>query len=333
MTRTVVSFQVWEKIIGAPVSYYDLPSRNAFVSLSDEILQLHEGDSISIISVASVSSSFALRGLERRQLAVNMSVASEFYFTLSAVMENYGYNDPNEFASTLKARLVSAYTSSSISGDYLSLCVQNGAEYLTLTTEILFTEPRFSNTQVEIVQTNSPTGVPAKENSRNENSFSNVVPPLYLYAIGGVIFLLILICSALIARNWQKSNRHLPTREAPVNTKDKEFDFDEVDFYSPSNLSDQKTPKSVLKNNQSEKQTKYREKLSSLGLHADEPATIEMKKMESSEHQSQGEVTGPEGGSDQAQKPRVSRITHISAGGSGGPKKKLSLSNVNNSPS
>jgi hypothetical protein len=256
-----------------------------------------------------------------------MSVASEFYFTLSAVMEEYDYTNPVEFGSVLQARLIAAYSDPSISGEYLSLCVQNGAEYLTLASEILFSEPRFSNIIVEIVQTNSPTAVPDKGSStRNTNPLSGAVPPVYLYASGGVIFLLIVICSLLAVRNCQKSKRHLPTREAPANKKDKsqEFDFDEVDFYSPTNLPDRTTPKSVLKTTQSEKQKKYREKLSSSGLQADEPVFIEMKTMESAEHQDRGEII-PEAGRDQTTKPRAPRITHIGAG-SGAPKKKLTLS-------
>jgi hypothetical protein len=327
-TRTIVSFQVWEKIIGVPVYYYDLPSQNAFTTLTNDDLLLLESDSISIISVLAISTSLQGTLNLRRQLTVNLSVASEFYFTVSAAMESYNYADPIEFALVLQDRLYTAYTNPAIAGEYVSMCVDNEAQYFTSTTEVLFTAPRFSDIQVGVINTYSPTSVPAQDSSRNANPLMGSIPYMYLYIVAGGILLLIVICSVLIVRNCYKAKRKLPVRDPQINLKEKnqDFDFDEVDFYSPSTEKSptSPTPKSSVNNFPSEnsKSRRSRAGLQSSPVQSDE-VTIEMKNLETPPSQSQeAEETLPD---EDRPKPRPTRITIISGSGSVvGAKKKLS---------
>jgi hypothetical protein len=317
--RTVVSFQVWEKIIGVPAYYYDVSSQNAFITLTNEDLLFLGSDSISIISVLAVSTS-SIQGTLRRRLAVNLSVASEFYFTVSAVMESYNYADPIEFALVLQDRLTTAYTNPSIAGEYVAMCVDSGALYFTLATEVLFTAPRFSEIQVGVINTYSPTSVPGKESSRNANVFMGTIPYMYLYIVAGVILLLLFFCSVLIVRSCHKAKRKLPARDTQINLKqkDQDFDFDEVDFYtpnSPKNTSTAPTPKSAVHAPKDVDNPKSRR-----SVKLDE-VTIEMKNLDPPSTPADVVETSLE---DSRPKSRASRITLISGSGAAvGSKKKL----------
>lgn len=268
----------------------------------------------------SVSTS-SLQVTLRRRLGVNLSVASEFYFTVSAVMESYNYTDPLEFAMVLQNRLYTAYTNPVTGGDYVSMCVDNEAQYFTPTTEVIFTAPRFSSIQVGIINTYSPTSVPPQETSRNENLLMGSIPYMYLYILAGGILLLMVICSVLFVRSFYKKKRKLPVRDPQINLpgKTQDFDFDEVDFYSPAPLKfpASSTPKSVVENSQSgdSKNQRPNSDLHSSPVKSDE-VTIEMKNMET--------LSSPSHEEDR-QKSRPGRITLISGTAPViGTKKKLS---------
>lgn len=310
---------MWEDVYGVPLYYYDSPSQIAFTNISNVALQLEDG--LYILSIKSVSPSL-ISGSLRRQLSVNMSVAVEFFCTISAILEDSNYIDPHQYGLILQDRLLSAYTSSFIASWYTSLCVNYNAQYFTIDTEVLFTAPRFSEIQVEIVRTNWPTAVPAKENSNNANEIMSSVPYLYLYAIATGVFVCILFCAAIMVRNWYKSKRKLPIRDPQINFQEKkqEFDFDEVDFYTPTpgDPSDSK-PASKTKRVDSNN-LKYQHEQSSSGQTEIEMKTLESESLNESQRSPENDIT----------KSKSARITVISRSGSaaGAPiKKKLTTNN------
>lgn len=249
-----------------------------------------------------------------------MSVAVEYFFTVSALLENTNYANATHYGLILQSRLFEEYTSPTIGGSYVNLCVAYNAEYFTSDTEVFFAAPRFSQIQIEVVHSHSPTAVPAKESSRKVNAFTSSVPYLYLYVIAAGIFFCIFLCVALIIRNWYKSKRKLPIRNTQVSrtTNNQDFDFDEIDFYSPTPNQSTETADSKLQPQPYNLNSKYRGETSSF-----EEKVIELKKIETEEPTDNQESTANE-----APKSKMARITIISSGSTvgGSSKKKLNPS-------
>jgi len=224
------------------VDSQDVPASSISSSSPDNLIySRHDGSSKTHMRQSLVHVTWGIRSSGRRRLGVDFTVAVEVYFTVTAVMEQFGFSDPYEFAHSLQDQINISYTGPNISTDFVSLAGIRGSQYINNSSEVVFTEPRFSDEiLLSVVNTGAPTSVPANDVQRNSNDSTAFADnEMYLYIGAAVIIIVIAVCClrCLCKTKTSGSNQEQPVQETV------DVDFDDIEYYNQGQSTTVATPK------------------------------------------------------------------------------------------
>jgi hypothetical protein len=178
------SHSMWLKeLLGSPLLLMILLPKMRFPPQPYHILEISA--ELVITSIVDSNRRLLQQG-NLRDLAVDGSVAATVTYTLTSVMENAGFSDPNAFAASIQADLEEAYADPAWSTTFVDTAVENGASSITTSTQVTTSPPVSSDITVVEVRTAAPTASPGGNRNGDGEKASDIYLPV-IYATVALI--------------------------------------------------------------------------------------------------------------------------------------------------